>query len=280
MNSSKRRPFFFFVGGITLCLTTFGAAPARADSTCISAYEQAQTLRKDGKPQAAKAQAQICAQASCPSLLVKDCSRWQTELEALIPTVLLDARAPSGGLRADVRVKVDGNVVAEKIDGRAIAIEAGAHAFTFEAEGAATVEQTVTLKEGERNRKVSVTMLPAPVTSTTASPVPTGAWVFGGVAVAALATSAVFAIDGLGKKSDLDQCRPRCAAGDVDAMSARFTLADVALGAGVVAGAAALYLFFARPGGEPKSSARASSVPSPFAGPINGGAAAGLSGRF
>ena len=80
-------------------------------------------------------------------------------------------------------------------------------------------------------------------------------WIFGGASVVALATSAVFAIDGLGKKSDLDSCKPRCAPADVDAMSSSFTLADVALGAGVMAGAAAVYLFLTRPSGEASGTA-------------------------
>ena len=103
----------------------------------------------------------------------------------------------------------------------------------------------------------------------------------------ALATSAVFAIDGLGKKSDLDQCKPHCAAADVDAMTSRFTFADVALGAGVMAGAAAIYLFLTRPSAEVTSPAAAVSGMSgprartvPFAAPLPGGGAIGLSARF
>ena len=36
-----------------------------------------------------------------------------------------------------------------------------------------------------------------------------GVWVFGGVSAFALATSAVFELDGLIKKGDLDECKPR-----------------------------------------------------------------------
>jgi hypothetical protein len=71
--------------------------------------------------------------------------------------------------------------------------------------------------------------------------------VFGGASVLALGVAAVLTADGLSRKDDLESCRPRCAADEVDAMSARFTMADVALGAGIMAGAAALYLFLTRP---------------------------------
>ena len=261
-----------------------GAASAHADPTCISAYEQAQTLRKDGRPVAAKAQAAICAREACPALLTKDCNKWLAELEAASPTVILDPRAPGGALRADVRVKVDGAPLAEKIDGKAFPLEPGSHTFVFEAEGAAPAEQTIVLREGEKNKKNTMTLAPPVVVRGEERPIPLGVWIFGGATVVALATSAVFALDGLGKKSDLDQCKPRCAAADIDSMSSSFTLADVALGAGVMAGAAALYLFLTRPTVEaqsPAAAARVRALPyvSPLApSPANGGARGGSVG--
>ena len=262
------------------------AAQAHADATCISAYEQTQTLRKDGKPLASRAQAAVCSRESCPALLTKDCTKWLAELDAVIPTVVLDPRTPAGAVRGDARVKVDGAPLSEKTDGRPLALEPGAHTFVFEAEGAAPVERALVLKEGERNRKITVTLAPGSPSASGSSaerPVPIGVWIFGGASVVALGVSAVFAIDGLGKKSDLDKCKPRCAGADVDAMSSSFTLADVALGAGVMAGAAAVYLFLTRPtaeSGAATTSGSASSRTVPFAAPLAGGGAVGVSGAF
>ena len=130
-------------------------------------------------------------------------------------------------------------------------LEPGSHTFVFEVEGAAPVERALVLKAGEKSRKVTVTLAAQAAEAPSGGrPVPIGVWIFGGVTVVALATSAVFAIDGLGKKSDLDKCKPHCAPSDVDAMSSSFTFADVALGAGVMAGAAAVYLFLTRPSAE------------------------------
>ena len=267
---------------VTACLVS--ARAAHADPTCIAAYEQTQTLRKDGKPAAAKAQASICAKDTCPALLTKDCNRWLAELETLIPSVVLDPRSPAGALRADVRVKLDGVVLSEKIDARAMFVEPGSHTFLFEADGAAPVERTVVLREGEKNKRITVTLAPPVEVHATERPIPLGVWVFGGVSVAALATSALFAIDGLGKKSDLDTCKPRCSPDAVDAMSARFTLSDVALGAGVMAGAAAVYLFLTRPTAEatspPPAAATARLRPLPLAVPLPGGGAVGLFATF
>jgi hypothetical protein len=264
------------------------SAPAQADPSCIAAYEQTQTLRKDGKPAAAKAQAASCAHAECPAILAKDCTKWLAELEAVVPTVILEARGsePSAPVRADVRVKVDGVVLTEKVDGKPLAVEPGSRLFTFEVEGAAPVARTVVVKEGEKNKKVSVTL--APAARAEGRPIPLGFWLFGGASVVALATSAVFAIDGFAKKGDLEECKPRCAGGDVDAMSSSFTVADVALGAGLVAGVAAAYLFVTRPEGrrepgetQPSPAVRTQALrAAPFAVPVPGGGAMGITARF
>jgi hypothetical protein len=274
-----------FIGGALLAVAiVLATSSASADATCISAYEQTQTLRKDGKPVAAKAQAALCARESCPALLTKDCTKWLAELEAVIPSVVLDPRTPAGALRTDVRVKLDGAALTEKIDGKSLSLEPGSHTFLFEAEGSAPVERTVVVRDGEKHKKVTVTLAPpAAGPKTTERPIPLGVWIFGGASVVALATSAAFAIDGLGKKSDLDQCKPRCAPADIDAMSTSFTLADVALGAGVMAGAAAVYLFLTRPSEEPPApgaGANARLRPAPFASPLPGGGAVGVTARF
>ena len=278
-----------FAPAVSLALAVvLGAPAASADATCISAYEQTQTLRKDRKLLAAKAQALICARDACPALLTKDCTRWLGELNSVIPTVVLDPRTPSGALRTDVHVKLDGAPLDEKIDGKPVPVEPGTHRFVFEAEGVKPAEVTLIVTESEKRKPVTVTLggpdrLDTADAKGAARPVPIGVWIFGGASVAALATSVVFAIDGLGKKSDLDSCKPHCAPSDVDAMSSSFTIADVALGAGVMAGAAAVYLFLTRPSAESSAApapASARARATPCATPLPGGGAVGVSAVF
>ena len=216
------------------------------DDPCISAYTHVQMLRKDGKTVSARAQAAICAQASCNAILAKDCTRWLAELEAIAPSIVLDVKGPNGVELVDVRVTMDGEPLANRIDGKAIEIDPGTHTFTFESRGYASFEKSILVREGEKGRKLSVALAKGAAIPPS-RPVPLGAYVFGGASVLALGVAGVFALDGLSRKSDLDACRPRCAPDEVDAMTARFTLADVALGAGVMAGAAAIYLFVTRP---------------------------------
>ncbi len=263
------------------------AGDVLADAACISAYEQAQTLRKDGKLGPAKAQAAACAKAECPALLAKDCAKWLTELEASTPTVVFEARTAAGAERSDVRVKVDGVLVAPQIDGKAVALDPGTRRITFEVDDAAPVEVTVVVREGEKNRRIVGTIAGAPLQQRTATrPIPLAVWVFGGVSLVTLTASVLFAVDGLSKKSDLDACKPACPAADVDSMSRSFTFADVMLGAGITAAGAALFVFFTRPTLTEEASATSATKPSatgalrPFAVPVPGGGSVGLSARF
>lgn len=233
---------------VTLALLAPARASAEPKDACISAYEQTQTLRKDGKLVAARAQAAVCAHDECPELLVKDCVRWMRELDESTPTVILEAHNEKGEELVVVDVSIDGEPLASRLEGAPVAIDPGKHVFRFSARGA-TYEERLLVREGEKKKRI-VAKLDAPRVEpqgAEARPTPAGVFLFGGASIVALGIAAGFAMDGLAKRADLDECRPRCAPGDVDAMSARFTVADVALGAGVVAAAAAAYLFFTRP---------------------------------
>jgi hypothetical protein len=230
----------FVVGAFVLAPSL---AHAQAKDPCITAYEQAQTLRKDGKFIDAREQAQLCARDACPAILVKDCTRWIGDLDASTGSVVCEAKTASGKELTDVRVTIDGNVVTSRLDGRPIPVDPGKHAIHFERRGM-TFDETVLVREGEKNRRITATFSEAPAES---KGLPAGFWIFGGVSIVALGTATIFALDGMAKKDDLEACKPRCAPSDVDAMSASFTVADVALGAGVVAVAATVYVLLSRP---------------------------------
>lgn len=240
-----KRAFILFSALMTLP----GVSHAQDKDPCITAYTETQSRRKDGKLVEAHREAGLCAKPECPAVLAKDCHKWQSELEAVVPSLLVEARSASGAEVANLHVTVDGAAAADP--SRAIPVDPGSRLVRVEAPGHAATERLVAVREGEKNHKVAFVLareIAAPADA--ARPIPTGVWIFGGASVVALALSGVFAIDGLSRKSDLDGCKPRCAADDVDAMNARFTMADVALGAGVMAGLAAVWLYVTRPRGE------------------------------
>lgn len=237
---------------LTLVVTT---DLARADDArCVAAFESTQLLRREGKLQAARAEALACSASSCPRVVVRDCATWFGEIEAAIPTLVFAASTASREL-VDVEVSVDGVAVTQRLDGRARAVEPGAHRIRFVASGYAPTEVEVVVVEGEKNRKVASVLSPltprvpltpeAPHDRGSSRKVPVASWILGGVSLAAFAGASVFAVDGLGKRSDLDDlgCKPSCDDRAVSSMSTSFVTADVLAGVGLVAAATAIVLY-------------------------------------
>ena len=85
---------------------------------------------------------------------------------------------------------------------------------------------------------------------TAAAAVPTGVWVFGGLAVVAFGTEAFFGISGLSQRSSLysQPCAKTatCNPDDVTSVRTKFTVADIGLGVGLVSAGLAAYLYFTR----------------------------------
>jgi len=237
----------------------FVASPSLAeDDACFQSYEQTQTLRRAGKLREAREQAVQCASDACPALLAKDCTKWLSEIEQSIPTLVFDVRTASGEELTNVRVLVDGNPLVEHLDGRALPIDVGPHVFRFEALDGKfpPYEQKIVVREGERNRKIEVRLKTTePQPKPAARTIPLGTWIFGGVAVASLGVGTAFALMGSSKEGDLEACKPSCAADAVNSVSSSYAVADILLTAGVVSAAAAVYVFLTRPTKEPSAAA-------------------------
>lgn len=233
-------------------------SPALADSSaeCAKAYEEVQTLRRQGKLLAARKQALFCASDVCPRVLVKDCVAWATDLERATPTLSFDAFDPRGATLTDVKIFVDGVLVEEQLSGRPVSLDPGSHTLAFEHGALPRVEQRLLVHETDRARRFVVRFRERPEHE---RPVPVMTWIFGGVSLASLAGGLYFALSGLGQKSDLDdaRCAPRCAPADVDAMSRNLAIGDLLLGVSLVSGGAAAVSFVLRPTVEVGSSGNA-----------------------
>jgi hypothetical protein len=120
---------------------------------CADANSQAQDLRRDGKFSAAHQKLQQCSDPACPGIVRDDCVQRLDELERAQPTIVFDAKDPDGHDLVAVHVTVDGAPLADKLEGRALRVEPGSHAFTFTAAGSPTVTETFVLKEGEKERR-------------------------------------------------------------------------------------------------------------------------------
>ena len=249
---------------------------------CANAYEQAQRTRKNGELRASQKNLLVCTNPVCPAVLRDDCLRWADEVERAMPTVVFAVRDPAGQDVTDVRVLVDGVLLAEKVDGKAHAIDPGSHTLRFESEGSVAVEQVVVILEGEKLRTLSVTLPsaapvetagPPKVEGEPARPIPASVYVLGAIGIVGLGGFAYFGLKGKSEKSTLDDCKPGCDPADVDHAKRTFLYGDVALGVGVVSLGIATALFFTRPS--------AGSTDSTIGlAPTNGGVAATWIGRF
>ena len=256
---------------------------------CPGAAEKTQRLRSEGKLREAREQAVICARAQCPGVIRKDCEPWLSEIDAALPTIVVGAK--DGGKDViDVKVSIDGAPVATVLDGKSITINPGAHTFRYEREGSEAVEEKIVIREGEKARQVTV-VFPSKVVAKDepkkvnlydrgADEKQGGGSIVPGVIVGALGVAGIgsFFFFHLSAKSDLDElrgrCAPRCTDAELSDVNTKIIVADVSLGAGVVALGIATYLIISRPSAPRSVQVGAGIAPTP------GGAVGGISGSF
>jgi len=226
---------------------------ARADekAQCIAASEKAQQLRDDRKLLKAREQLLLCGRDVCPGPVRKDCADMLQQVDARTPSVVVRAKGKNGEDIVDVKVSADGTMLTDKLDGRAISLDPGVHAFHFEGAGVQT-DQSVVVAEGEQNRVVTV-QLGGPAVSvgggappTTATPsrgAPIGAFVVAGIGVLAAGVAApIFYLMGLDQKSADEAptgCKNTqpggCSQAEIDSIRTKLIVGDVFMGVGVAA---------------------------------------------
>ena len=226
-------------GAVAQDATTGPSEELKAE--CATAYAEAQRNRQAGKQMEALKNAVFCAQEACPQLLVGDCTRWIGEIEASMPTIVLEARDDQGNPLSNVQIAIDHQRSIAWLNGRAWDIDPGEHHFYFEHDGR-SVERRFVVVEGKKNQRLVVTFprtqqpdqAPAPGEPEQAgkSPliyVPLGLAVLGG------AGFAYFGLKGNAAYDELEgDCAPRCSDAGLDPVRRDWLLADVSLGVSVV----------------------------------------------
>jgi|HubBroStandDraft_6_1064221.scaffolds.fasta_scaffold183803_2 hypothetical protein len=253
----------------------FGAE-ARADDrkACDAAYDQAQTYRDGNKLLQAREQMRICARATCPASMVRDCVGWLAETERAIPSVVVVATDAVNALVANVKVTVDGAGAARPVDGTSWDIDPGSHTFTFAAADGTKVDKTVLVLEGQRSQRVAVTLgqptapapapgpppqpatpppaaapaSPGPESPSAGSPLKTIGYVAGGLGVAGLVVGGVFGAMALSTKGSNCPTETTCAPGTASRALGQGTVSTVGFVAGGVLAAGGLTLVLLAPG--------------------------------
>ncbi len=142
----------------TLLLECIYGAPILADGeapnkiACIAADTDGQSLRLEGKLLAARKRFGVCASTSCPKIVREDCLERIDEVQKAQPTLLFSATNGNGRSVTEVRVLMDGVPLAERLDGRPLAVDPGEHLFTFTAVGRTNAEMRLSIDEGEKDR--------------------------------------------------------------------------------------------------------------------------------
>lgn len=186
-----------------------------------------------------------------------DCAERLNDLEKSIPTIVFSAKVGGADLSA-VKVTMDGEALAERLDGTAVAVEPGEHTFKFEMAGQSPVTKKILIQQAQKDVASSSPSgrLPArrrpPVHSSTSSrreprmgTQKVLALVAGGVGVVGVGVGAIFGLQAMSKHDEAAKvCPDRCAtASDAklwdDARSAGTisTVGFVVGGVGLAAGA-------------------------------------------
>jgi hypothetical protein len=238
---------------------------ARADtSECLKSFEAGQVARRANHLLEARGAFVVCGQDECPAQVKRSCIGWLSDVERAIPGISIQVQGRDGCDHPEASVQLDASPVVA--DGRRIEVDPGSHVVRVELAGEVRVSDVVAA-DGERQRVVRIsfgdagavcgaapaperTGTPAPIAPSTepgsARPLPSTVWILGGVGIAALGVGGAFGIAGFDQKGTLDDCKGTCAQSDVDTMQRTFLIADVGLGIGLVALAAATVLYLTR----------------------------------
>ncbi|HEX4334615.1 MAG TPA: hypothetical protein VH062_01805 [Polyangiaceae bacterium] len=270
-----RRAGIVFLSTLSLLAgTREAAAEDSKKAQCASAYEKSQELRAAGSLKAAHDMLVVCAQDFCPAFVQSDCAQWLTEVSRDLPTIVVVAKDKAGEDTTAVAVSMDGNELLKQLDGKAVSVDPGPHAFKFELEGADPIEQQVVVRQGQKDRVVAVSFAPATTETPGTSPYATAAkgegadtgvktgpgplrpyaYIAGGVGAAGIIGFAVLGGIGKGEENDLvsKNCKPNCSRSDTDAIKTKYIAADVLLGVGIAGLGAGVALFFlSQPKSEP-----------------------------
>ena len=251
--------------------TARAADPTTAD--CLAASDASLRFGNDHKLRAERSQLLVCAAATCPADVRKECLSRVDEVNPQIPTIVFSAKDPKGADLSAVKVTMDGEVLSERLEGTALSIDPGEHSFTFEAAGQPPVTKKLVIVEGQKDRRELVTFgadqpgtgTPMTAPSQPALPAPSAesggagmgtqkvlALVAGGIGVVGLGIGTAFGVVALSKKSDAQNvCPNQCSTPDgVDKWNSATSTGNVSTVALIVGGvgiAGAAVLWFTAP---------------------------------
>ena len=248
--------FSVFISFCSFCLTFASLAGAdESKRACVAASTEGQTLRKQDKLLEARDKFHICAEDPCPQIVKSRCTRWLSETEAEIPSVIVRAKDSAGKDALDIEVTIDGR---PSQGGHQETLDPGEHVVVVKRVGGQGKEERFLLVDGERARVLTVQLVdpeahaPAPLLATSSpgasSPpdkasggIPAGGWILGAVGLAALGSAAYFYVQAGSDFSGLQHsCSPGCNDSETQPFRTHLLIAQISLGVGIAAAAGAV----------------------------------------
>ncbi len=223
---------------------------------CAASYEVSQEYRHKGKYLEARQKIADC-KVLCPKVLARDCTLWDEELDSAIPSIVVVARDESGRVLQDLRLSVDGRVVAQRLDGTPIEVNPGRHSLQVQGDQGPGTQIVLDVSDGSKGRTVEVRLRsPQPkrtlvTQDESVKPAASMFWVHGllGLGTAAFASGTVLALSGRSDAQHLrETCKPHCEQDAVDPVFRKLLFADISFGIGIGAVATATWLYLRRPG--------------------------------
>ena len=161
-------PIAVCAGAALLCAAPGRAAPRQAKDprACASAYKVAQEKEQGGQLRGARELYVTCATSKCGATLLHACTDRFVELDLVdMPTILPRVTDETGAARADVKVRLDGELLTSHLDGQPLPVDPGVHELSFNTDNGLVAIQKIMLAQGQRNRLITVSLHPgeAPV---------------------------------------------------------------------------------------------------------------------
>jgi len=186
-------------------------------------------------------------------VLRADCAGVLAEVRSALPSVVFAADDGNGHELTDVKVYAGGELLAEKLDGRAVPVDPGTFDLRFERVGQPAVVVSRMIREGEKSRVIRVSLgTPGATAASGASSTPAAdrgpdvasgkrsaaGWVLPGtLAAVGLAGIGVAVYTRRSFDSRVDElrsgCAPECTQADRNDLSRMVVTSNVALGVGI-----------------------------------------------
>ena len=153
--TASRGAILSLLSVLLIALPARAEEPADTKTMCLDAHRDAQVSRRAGRLLQAREQLVACAQQACPKIVSEKCSAWHRELEPMIPSIVVTVTDEQGDV-VDVTLSIDGEIVADMLDGKPHELDPGPHALKLERPGQPAIEKKILLAQGDKQRRVEV----------------------------------------------------------------------------------------------------------------------------